>query len=1716
MLKKNAIYVAFFLLLVSNLFAQPFNNEWINYGQKYYKIKIAKDGLYRLDSATIAAAGVPLSTISPRNIQLFHKGKEIFPYIFGEGDDVFNGNDYMLFYAEKNSSRDDSMFYDNVPYLTNPYHSVINDTSAVFLTWNALTSNKRLTLNQDTSFSQSTASPYYWKQIVSPKQPSWSRYINTYCFGPLNYLGLHDPRYKLGEGFYSAELYPTNSYELTFDGSAVYTGGPPAYFTACISGTNDIASVIPDHYIQTYYRDNTSTAVLLDHDSINAYVTIRPTFTLNPSTFGTNVAVGCTSLVDNATGDPNTTNINYLAVWAPHQFNLLNTSEEKIYLPDDGSQAKSKLAISNFNGSRPFLVNVSDSSLHTVVGSAGNYQVLVPNSGKTKLCFLADSLSIVPVSKLWAVNGTGSFIDYQPSIADSNYIIVYHPSLNVNGDVTNYKTYRGSPAGGNYPVITAPITDLYDQFGLGVERSAMAIRKFCAMLIASPLRNPSHLLLMGKSIHPIDCIAGSETQKPPTFYTDKNLVPTWGNPSSDMLITQGLPGSLYLEPAIPTGRLAVETPQELVSYFNKVQLYEQQNDDSLWKKHAIHFIGGSDFWEQQALSSYMNTFKGVFEDTLLGGKVHSFYKTSTAPISVTTNDSVKQLIESGVQVITFFGHGSQAGFDQNIDDPQNYNNSPRFPLIIANSCYTGDIHSADQESHSEVYTLAPNNKGCIGYFAIISTGVANDLFYFNHEFYKQFSSKSYGQTYGAAIRNASRQLMYDQTVLGIYPNDTILKLTCMEMTLHGDPAITPYNFPKPDYGVRNSDVILNTTKYVDSIGVKVIITNYGRAINDSFTVMVQRNFPNGDTVRWYKRVKAPYYQDTLSMFIPKDYYRAVGVNCFYVEVDYLKMISELSETNNSTSGNVCVFVPGSDIEPVWPYKFAIVPNIGNVILKASTADPFAPLTTYRFQVDTNDKFLTPLVNTTVSAPGGVVSLPVTLYNQDSMVYFWRVCKDDTAFNWKETSFQVITGKYGWGQSHFHQFKNDAYQYVVYSDSVPRLFKFVNDVKTITVNDAIADSSDSWNDFKKVQFFYNNAQMRLWTCSRNGWMFAVFDSSTGNLQYSDTLGNPPPWAWTGSNNNCVCEYKLRCTYDFGNYNECGMTSTNFRQDIVNFINSLPNNMYVLAWNTRCWRCPAYEPQTPPWNSQDTVNAAMLNAFHGIGSDLIDSLSNDKLLIIFGRKGMSPGQAHETLSQNFVDEISQKDSILTKYKNGYVASDIIGPCMYSDTAWHSLHWYYRNLSTDVSPATDDTVWVRVVGINALGQKFNLVDFPIDSLNVLDLSQYVNGKQYPYIQLIAYETDDINNTPPQLGKWQVIFDQAPEAAIHPPAGFTVLKSKVEEGEDYKVRLPIKNISDFSFNDSLLVTYYLEDANRVNHPLPYKLKRKPFLPDSVIFDTITVSTLGYAGNNRLWIDVNPNNHVKYQPEQFHFNNVAQIAFDVNRDKINPLLDVTFDGIHILNGDIVSAKPNILIGLKDENRFLALNDTANFKVFVTKPGSSVETRLYFNNELEFIPAQLPHNSCKINYKPVLGQDGVYLLHVYATDRSVNVSGQIDYKIQFEVVNKPSITEVLNYPNPFSTSTKFVFTITGSEIPETFKVQVLTITGRVVKEITREELGFLHIGRNITDYAWDGTDQFGDKLANGVYFYRVETRLNGNEIDHLSTEADGYFKKGFGKMLLMR
>jgi len=345
------------------------------------------------------------------------------------------------------------------------------------------------------------------------------------------------------------------------------------------------------------------------------------------------------------------------------------------------------------------------------------------------------------------------------------------------------------------------------------------------------------------------------------------------------------------------------------------------------------------------------------------------------------------------------------------------------------------------------------------------------------------------------------------------------------------------------------------------------------------------------------------------------------------------------------------------------------------------------------------------------------------------------------------------------------------------------------------------------------------------------------------------------------------------------------------------------------------------------------------------------------------------------------------------------------------------------------------------------------------------------------------------------------------------------IVRGQDVEMEIAIENISRVDM-DSMLVNFFVYDQS--NQKIDINAPRyKPLAAGDTILAKVRLNTKNLAGINSLWIEANPN---KDQVEQYHPNNIGDYQFSAIADVTNPILDVTFDGLHILDGDIVSAKPDVLIQLHDENKYLALNDTNKFRLFLRYPGGE-NRRLRFE-ELENLnsdpmllswqKAVLPRNSFQILFTPELLEDGLYSVDVEASDESGNLSGANNFSISFEVINRSTITEVINYPNPFSTSTRFLFTLTGSEVPDYFKIQIMTVSGKIVREITQAELGPLHVGRNLTDYAWDGKDEFGDRLANGVYLYRVVSTINGEKIEERATAAGQYFKKGYGKMVILR
>lgn len=1661
-----------YTLLLSCLFAvslasQNRGNEWIDYSQKYLKIKIWADGIYRIDSTVLAnavvATGNNLSMIDARNFQIFHNGVEQYIWVEGENDGQFNSGDYIEFAGFRNTGEMDAELYNDPDSILNPYYSLFTDTSVFFLTWNNSVSNRRLSNQQDTSFSSYTLSNSFTNEEKFAG-------AHLYLPGYQDPSGMTDPEFLSGEGFY----YYAGGYgsPQTFGLNTQFAdlSGPPAEIRFRIGTHSNDYNTPNDNDIRIQYFNTT-------FDSIyDGYGTGTYTDTIASSALTSGMEL---FTVQNINLNSSVSSGRFAVAWIrlryAHLFNMEGRNLFRGTLKDDATQSKSRVQLNNLAGSGT--VRWYDFHNHQRTDGVFNgthWEFLIDNgNGSEKPFMVCAESNVVSVTSIIPAGTNGTFTDYTQFSGDSAFLIVSHSrTASVAND---YAQYRSSVAGGSRTVIHADITELYDQFAWGINYNPLAIRHFCGFIIDTFPSPPLHLFLFGKSIE------GSYSRY---GYNANNLIPSFGYPASDNLLTHGLIANEWA-PAVATGRLAAQDSAQARWYLNKVIEYEN-NVPAEWMKNVLHFGGGTSPGEQSSFKYYLNGYKNTIIDTSFGGVVTSYFKTSSAPIQINQSDTLRDQIENGVSIMTFFGHASGTGFDQSIDDPANYNNFDRYPLLIANSCYAGDIHTTGISS-SEAFTLL-DGKGTIGYIASVSLGIAPFLDVYTSSLYKGIGQVNYGRSIGENMQYAMRQSQLQAGTL------QAMKVTALEMTLQGDPAIVINSFTKPDYAVTTSDITFDAETQPDSIQVFVTVTNIGRAINDSMIVQLQRYFPNADTTTYYRQIAAPKYKDTISFVIPTSIQNAVGLNKFKVTLDFFNQIDELDNfINNRNVPDAELMIRGSAIVPVYPYNFAVIPT-DTVTLKASTVNPMEPFRSWRFEIDTTDLFNSPFkISVQLFDSGGVVRWKPNINFSDSTVYFWRTSPDSLVagdqFLWRMHSFQYIQGQTGWGQDHIYQFTDDKYQFVRLNRTL-RSFEFVNDIKTISVKNGVYDNVNVvWNG---VWWKLNGATQHIFSCTPafglSGVSVAVIDPASGTPWRH---GDDSLFVYPNGVLNCVAGNPIQYLYAF-DFSDMDAANRNY---IRSFIDSVPTGHYVLVYSQYRHNNISYDP---------ALQSTLQTIFSGSVSS--GSVPDTLPWILFGRKGMNDGT--EVIGTAATQYITFNDTIQTNWNEGYIESPLIGPAQ----AWGSVHWK----QFAVEQPDNDSVYLEVVGVRMDGTSQVLLTLNENTTDYFNLNGPVNAQMFPYIKLIARMKDDTSRTPPQMERWHVLYTPWPDAAVNPQLAYNFYSDTLAEGDSARFVIGVENLTPWAFTDSLLVKYWIIDNNNVRRDFTPVLRAPSFNGYAWYTQNIVFSTEGFPGYNELWVEINPLGDTNTQPEYVHFNNIIMKSFTVSTDKVNPLLDVTFDGVHILDGDIVSGKPSILVTLKDENQFLALNDTADFKVFLRYPGQTVAQLIPWSSEMVFTPAVLPDNSCKILFTPNLVQDGIYELIVQAKDRSNNESGMIDYRITFEVINKSTITNVLNYPNPFSTSTRFVFTLTGNEVPDLFTIQIMTITGKVVREIDKDELGYIHIGRNITDYAWDGMDEFGDPLANGVYLYRVITRINGDAIEHRESGADPYIINGWGKMYLMR
>jgi hypothetical protein len=1259
--------------------------------------------------------------------------------------------------------------------------------------------------------------------------------------------------------------------------------------------------------------------------------------------------------------------------------------------------------------------------------------------------------------------------------------------------VQAYSDYRSSEVGGDYVTSIVDVDQLYDQFAYGVNRHFISLKNYAHWVIAN-YDDPKFLFIVGKGMEYPEIRNEAVAEEMTDFQ-----VPTWGVPGSDNLLLSTFDSHV---PLLPVGRIAATSAEDVKNYLDKVRDQELNvnNPSTLegrrWQKNVLHLSGGAGANEQQSLFNSLAIMADTIENNLMGANVSTFRKTSTDPIENATSDLIFDEIKNGLSLISFFGHASVGAFDFNLDNVENYENKGKYPLLMSLGCYSGNIHTRFG-GISESFVLT-KDKGSIAFVAASGSAYISTQNLFGKEFYSELGGDSYGDPIGIALVKVIE-------TFSAFQNSGSVTFY-QQLTYHGDPAVRLPNFRTPDYLVDASSVNTNPQiidTYEESFEVCFDVVNIGKNTADSIDVLIQHENPQGGIeYETTSRIKGPANNQNLCVNIPISSTDLVGRNKILVNVDNANEVEELpapdAESNNilrnqnGTEGHE-FFILNNSAVPTFPEEFAIV-NTEKVVLTANTFNAFGDPQTYFVEIDTTILFDSPsLRKREFNEIKSLVKWELDFALANETVYYWRVGSRNDASSdiiWRESSFVYEPGqRAGWSQEHYFQFLENDFDNIEYEDGT-RQMKFVDNVKDIKMDNGISSMADVF-----VEFRVNSQIWNKWVDKRtvnSGISITMFDPIIGNPVVSTK--EDPLYGSKQDNINRTTYIQFETETIEQRQHVISVLRDSLPEGFVVCINFLQKDMNN-RYNLDDWA-----------SDKDVIGTSILEVLEERGAQRLDELQDlGPMPYIFVYENKAENNEYKVLSEVLTQDQTQQVSAIFQIKSlwdrGSLTSGKIGPAL----SWDEIDW-------ETTLMEEDTASIDVIGVGDDGVETSLFDNIL--VENIDLSS-IDADLYPFIRL-RFNSNDPKQTAPQLEALRVYFEGIHDLSLNPDSYFVFHSEELDEGDVLSLEVDISNITQKP-SPLTKIEYTVTDESNVEKKFVQNISE---LDASETKRTkLEIDTKGFRGDYVLQMQLNPDLNPK---EKYYFNNFGLLSFNVKQDSINPLLDVTFDGVQIMNDDIVSSKPLIRIELDDSNPYLLLDDPTSFVIALTAPDQEQVQISVDDPSINFLPAESgEENRAVIEYNPEFLEDGRYTLSVQSRDASGNSSANLDYEINFRVFNEEMVSNVFNYPNPFSTSTQFIFTLTGNEEPGNMLIRIMTMTGKVVREITASELGTLRIGINRTEFKWDGTDEFGELLGNGTYLYQVITKkLDGSDYnsftDPSQDNTDHLFTEGFGKLVILR
>ncbi|MEE9168515.1 MAG: FlgD immunoglobulin-like domain containing protein, partial [bacterium] len=215
--------------------------------------------------------------------------------------------------------------------------------------------------------------------------------------------------------------------------------------------------------------------------------------------------------------------------------------------------------------------------------------------------------------------------------------------------------------------------------------------------------------------------------------------------------------------------------------------------------------------------------------------------------------------------------------------------------------------------------------------------------------------------------------------------------------------------------------------------------------------------------------------------------------------------------------------------------------------------------------------------------------------------------------------------------------------------------------------------------------------------------------------------------------------------------------------------------------------------------------------------------------------------------------------------------------------------------------------------------------------------------------------------------------------------------------------------------------------------------------------------------------------------------------DTEGPEINFIINGREVMDFALLSPSDILNMNIEDDKSGINITGDVGHKIFAVANDNTQSARdithFFEYEENSFLRGslQLPI-SLFTEFQEVDPANSLNSLSIKAWDNANNSAVKT---LQFELVSGDELVlkDVLNYPNPFIENTTFQFLLSqDAEI----KIKIYTLAGRLIAELDPIPGEF---GLNLVD--WDGRDQDGDRLANGVYLYLLKARSEDMATEHL-------------------